>query len=734
MTHPVSIARDVEGCDPFVVVGPARTIVEANAAAASLFQWPMDELLGAPLDRLLPERARAAHAVWLTRFFAEPGLRTMHHGLSLVGLRRDGHEVPIDVSLVPVSTPEGLRLLASVRDRSERAARVAATTRADASLRALFERSPEAMLVADDGGRLVDANRAACELLARPRATLLTLTLADLVVEAERARLRAMAAVLASPGSVSQADWTLVRGDGRTLEVEVRACILDDGRRVASVREVGARKQAEAALQASEASLRRSQEIAGVGTWEWDLERDEVTSSAVLHRIFGRPPEPRVAPRRAWAGCIPASERVRVKALIASAIAERRGFSFEHRLDSVGGDERWVRQQGEVVVEEGRVVRVLGTVLDISDLRAVERERARALRELTAVLDQCPVGITMMRVGDDVAVVHNRVARQLTTDEGTLGPGAAGLTDTDGRPVCGPGLPILRALRGETIAHAEYVLRGPDGGALPVEIAAGPIRAEDGSIEGAVVAFQDLTAAKEIERLRAEWNAVVAHDLRQPLNAMRLNLELLLRESRAWSEAARRRLGVLGAMIGRLSRMTGDLLDLSRLDAHRLTLDRRPLELAACVRATVEQIAAGAVDRRFIVDVREPIPVVLADGDRVSQVIENLLTNAVKYGEAETEIRIEVSTGDGVVEVAVTNHGEPIPAADLARVFERFQRAGVASHRAVPGIGLGLQIAQALVEAHGGHITVDSGPGRPTTFRFTLPIEGATEPTPAPEG
>lgn len=609
---------------------------------------------------------------------------------------------------------------------------------AAAALRALFERSAEAMLVAAAGGRLVDVNQAACALLARSRDVLLTMHLTELVCDVDRPRLATVAAALAVPGAVSEAEWTLLRGDGQEIATEVRASILDDGRRVAFVRDIGARKQVEVALQTSEASLRRSQDIAGVGTWEWELDTDVVTSSPVLHRIFGRPPGPRTAPRRAWAGCIPAVERARVKGLIAAAIRDRRGFSFEHRLDSADGDERWVRQQGEVVVEDGRVVRVLGTVLDITDIRAAERERARALRELTAVLDQCPVGITMKRLGDEVAVVRNRVARQLAADIGAsddaLAPGPGWLTDTDGHDVVGEGVPINRALRGETIAHAEYVVHTQGGKAVPVEVAAGPIRAEDGSIEGAVVTFQDLTAAKEIERLRAEWNAVVAHDLRQPLNAMRLNLELLDRESRAWSEAARRRLGVLGLMIGRLSRMTGDLLDLSRLDAHRLTLDRRPLELPSCVRSVVEQIAAGAVDRRFVVEVVGAIPTVMADGDRVSQVVENLLTNAVKYGEAETEVRVEVSAGDHEVAVAVSNHGEPIPAADLARVFERFQRAGVVSHRAVPGIGLGLQIAQALIEAHGGRISVDSGPGRPTTFRFTLPIEGAVERTASPEG
>ena len=164
-----------------------------------------------------------------------------------------------------------------------------------------------------------------------------------------------------------------------------------------------------------------------------------------------------------------------------------------------------------------------------------------------------------------------------------------------------------------------------------------------------------------------------------------------------------------------------------RLDAHRLELLRRWVDVPALVSAVVERVALQAPDRAFDVSILGRVPDVEVDPDRIAQVMENLLTNAVKYGKGGTRIDTSVSSEDGDVVVAVSNEGPPITAEELPRIFERFHRTASAKLEGIQGVGLGLYITRSLVEAHGGRITAESTPAGVTTLRFTLPVARTPE-------
>jgi signal transduction histidine kinase len=136
----------------------------------------------------------------------------------------------------------------------------------------------------------------------------------------------------------------------------------------------------------------------------------------------------------------------------------------------------------------------------------------------------------------------------------------------------------------------------------------------------------------------------------------------------------------------------------------------------------VERMALQAPDRPFDVTAQDDAPKADADPDRIAQVMENLLTNAVKYGSSETPIVVGVTHENHDIAVAVTNQGKALAPEELPRLFERFHRTEGAKQGAAKGAGLGLYITRALVEAHGGHITAESTPTGRTTFRFTLPV------------
>ncbi len=167
--------------------------------------------------------------------------------------------------------------------------------------------------------------------------------------------------------------------------------------------------------------------------------------------------------------------------------------------------------------------------------------------------------------------------------------------------------------------------------------------------------------------------------------------------------------------------MVDDLLDMSRIEAHRLSLERAWVDPRAVVRQSLAGLSHVTGTSRVSVSEDEHVSRVFVDLVRFDQIFGNLISNAVKHGEKGGDIDVHVSQLGPDVEISVSNHGKGIAPEEVPRLFSRFGRSSTAHGSAAPGLGLGLYIAKGLVEAHGGRIWVDSVPGKTTTFHFTLP-------------
>lgn len=224
-------------------------------------------------------------------------------------------------------------------------------------------------------------------------------------------------------------------------------------------------------------------------------------------------------------------------------------------------------------------------------------------------------------------------------------------------------------------------------------------------------------------RLRDEFLAIASHELRTPLQALLTASQLLQRatntaDATALLQMMPRKVGIIGRQATSLGRLVDDLLDVSRLRANQLVLQRTPMDLAAVTRAVVseQEEAAQAVGCAVEVSCAGPVTG-LWDERRVWQVVTNLLSNAIKYGQhGRVCIRIETQAGAG--RLVIEDHGIGIEAQDLERIFGRFERVADASYS---GLGLGLYISQQIVRAHGGQIEVSSQPRRGSVFTVTLP-------------
>lgn len=238
-------------------------------------------------------------------------------------------------------------------------------------------------------------------------------------------------------------------------------------------------------------------------------------------------------------------------------------------------------------------------------------------------------------------------------------------------------------------------------------------------------AFNRMSAELEnLEQSRRDLLANVSHELKTPITAIRAHLENLLD---GVEHPNPHTLQVMLAQTERLGRLIEQLLELSRLESGELPLQREELTLAPLVTQVLSEIEVARFDRGVVVDSELPddLPAVDADPERLHQVLFNLLDNAVRFTPSGGAVTVSAHRLNGSVEVQVSDTGVGIPQEHLPRLFERFYRADPARSREDGGTGIGLAIARSVVEAHGGHISAMSEPGRGSVFTFDLPVASA---------
>lgn len=238
----------------------------------------------------------------------------------------------------------------------------------------------------------------------------------------------------------------------------------------------------------------------------------------------------------------------------------------------------------------------------------------------------------------------------------------------------------------------------------------------------AAVALENARLFREREaaiQTRDDFLSIASHELNTPLTSLRLQLHTLARDP----ATPQRRIAAIDRQISRLSRLVGDLLDVSRMTSGRLPLATREVDLGTLVRAAASRLSADAASSgsEITIEAGEPVAAEI-DPERIDQVVTNLLVNAIKYGEGRP-IVVRVEKADGRARLVVEDRGIGIAPAAQDRIFERFERAVPSAHYG--GLGLGLWIARQVVEAHGGAISVESELGRGSTFRVDLPLSQA---------
>jgi PAS domain S-box-containing protein len=361
---------------------------------------------------------------------------------------------------------------------------------------------------------------------------------------------------------------------------------------------------------------------------------------------------------------------------------------------------------------------------EIEDLAKLMAERSA---RLDSILSSMTDGLWVYDANGDVDDVNQAALNMfgLASRAEAIANGSFAsfrLRDAEGRAIPMEEMPYARALAGQTVPDylvmARHLITGKD---LDLSVAAAPIQSN--GIVGAILVIRDITALQELDRKKDEFLSVASHELRTPLTTIKGYTQLL--EQTVNDLPPEERATYIAAILGEIERMMGlisELLDVSRIETNRLQIHPQPISWIQFIEGRVSAFRVQHPARQIRFDVTTAETTVTADPDRMRQVVDNLISNAVKYSADGTDIDIRAYIQDGHMLTAFLDRGIGIPKDEIPQLFERFHRARNVSSRYYGGLGLGLYIARAIIEAHRGAITIESTEGEGSCFTMLLPL------------
>lgn len=521
------------------------------------------------------------------------------------------------------------------------------------------------------------------------------------------------------------------------LVQERTAELRDKNARLAS--ELIARKKSEAALRESEERYRRIVTTASEGIWALGPDMSTAFINARMAEMLGYSCEEM--------GCRPMTDFISEEELSdhrREMEARRRGISgrYERRLRHKDGKTIWVLASATPIFDDAhRFMGSFAMLSDITERKQIEEERERLLEDvqkersrLRVVLDTAPVGISLYLGPQGHLSLFNKAAETILgrpESAPEISVAGQGLFQEvrlpSGEPFPPEELPLNRSMRGETLTGIGSLIRLPSGREVHLLENSAPLRDAEGHVVGAVLAFQDVTPIREQERLREEFIASAAHELKTPVATIKGYAELLRRwtpEEREAHEA--RAIEAICAQTHRITRRVQEMLEVVRFRRAPEVLLPKRFDLGELASQVVERVQALTRIHRVFLR-RDGAAPVRADRERLEEVLVGLLTNAIEFSPRGGSIEARVWTRAGEVFSSVSDHGLGIARQRQPHVFEPFYEAAPAGDPGYRGsLALSLYLSKLVIERHKGRIWLESEEGKGSTFYFSLPAAEET--------
>jgi PAS domain S-box-containing protein len=638
-------------------------------------------------------------------------------------VRADGSRLRVSLSVAALEEDGRVTGFVGVaRDATEQARTAAVLRESEERYRRLSDAAFEGVAVMEDGV-IVDANPAYLELVGAPRERVV----GRRAVEFTAPEHRETVARAIREGWEHPYETAALRADGTRVPVEVRGRTRAGGRvRVTAVRDLTERKRIEGELRAANAELEALVRSAPLSVVAMDVEGRVTVWNPMSEEIFGWTAGEVIGRPLPY---VPDERRLEYESMRARVLAGETIRAAEVVRRRKDGSPVWISVSTTLLYDAaGRGRGVLGISHDVSARKEAEAALRAGEERYRNLVERASDIIYETGLEGHFTYV-NPTASRVTgyPRERLLGMRFTELVREDHRPA------VLAFYAGQLeAAVASTYLEFPAVTADGREVWIGQnvqLLYHDGEVSGVHAVARDITAQREMERMKDEFVGVVSHELRTPLTSIRGSLGLL-ESGRLDAAQSRRMLEMAVRNTDRLIRLVGDILDLERLESGLVALERGECDAASLMRASADAVRGMAEEAGVALEVEPAAHTLAADGDRVVQVLVNLLSNAVKFSPPGSTVTLSAAREGGEVVFAVRDRGRGIPPDKLDAVFGRFQQVDKSDSRHKGGTGLGLAICKRIAELHGGRMAVESALGQGSTFRVHLP---AAPPSPAAE-
>jgi PAS domain S-box-containing protein len=550
-------------------------------------------------------------------------------------------------------------------------------------------------------------------------------------------------------------EYQVYHRDGHYVWVQDRASLLRDEsgravRIVGFITDISARKLAEQQLRESEDRLQIGVRVAGVGLARFDYASNTVEISPEAAVLYGFTANDSLITRDRIHATFHPEETAEMEETIRQVLDPMGDgwFDREHRVVWPNGEVRWLHVRKQVFFERSQNVArpsyAILAAIDVTERKQTEARIQHQLAQIEAIYATAPIGLCFLDLERRFVRINKRLAQinGLTVSE-HLGrtvrdilPELAEVQEPIFEQICQTGIPILDIeVQGTTPAQPEvqrhwvvsyYPLKATDGEVLGINITVLEItdrkqaEAERERLLAETQAAREV--AEEANRSKNEFVAIIAHELRSPINSV-AGWAKLLRTQQFEPASADRALEAIERGTQTQVQLIEDLLDLSRIDCGTLRLTLAPVPLRSVARSAIDLVRPMAEAKQIAIETQlAESAVVFGDLNRLQQIMVNLLTNAIKFTPAGGRVSIKLESVETMARITVGDNGRGIDPAFLPQIFQRFQQAQRISG-SQGGLGLGLAIVKNLVEMHGGTISAESpGIGEGATFTVWLPL------------
>ena len=516
------------------------------------------------------------------------------------------------------------------------------------------------------------------------------------------------------------------RKDGREFAAEASVAKLQTKSGMlftVMLKDISERQQTLKKLQASKALLAKAEKIAKIGSWEYDRDTDRRTWSDEMFNILGFDKNVPIPPCSEIIERIHPEDRLLVRKTIRAGHNEGESWELNYRLLMPDGTIKYVESRGEPTLDsEGRVSKVLETIVDVSDRVRAEKSLQRSEEQLKLITDTLPVLIAY--IDDEQRYRYNN-----RTYETWFGKPRSSLQGLPMKQLVGEDnyqkmLPYIKMVLAGKEVTFETQPTAENGSSYWMSATYIPDFAVDGRVKGFFSMVEDITERKIVEQMKSEFVSIASHEMRTPLTSIHGVIKLLCAGRLGeLSESGAKMADMALRNSARLVHLVSDILDLERMESGRDEITKTTCDDAQLIQQAIDTVSSMAKEKEITLKTNSESSQFLGDRERLTQALINLLSNAIKFSPENSKVAIMSRLQEDEILFSVTDKGRGIPADKLETIFERFQQVDASDSRKKGGTGLGLSICRHIVEQHGGKIWVESTFGQGSIFYFTIPMQ-----------